>query len=109
LYVLLGVVPISAAWLWALFPAYGLVTAMIEGSERALVADLVPAHAAGTAFGWYYLVTGLLLLPASAMFGVLWEYGSPVLAFGLSAACAMAAGLVLGMGRDATWASGGNN
>jgi len=95
LYVLLGVVPISAGWLWALFPAYGLVTAMIEGSERALVADLVPEQSAGTAFGWYYLVTGLLLLPASALFGALWENGSPMMAFGLSAAFAVAASLVL--------------
>ena len=52
LYVLLGVVPIDRAWLWGLFPAYGLVTAMIEGAERALVADLIPAASAGTAFGW---------------------------------------------------------
>ncbi|MCC8363277.1 MFS transporter [Lysobacter sp. A6] len=95
LYVLLGVVPIDAAWLWVLFPAYGLVTAMIEGSERALVADLVPATSAGTAFGWYYLVTGLLLLPASAVFGALWENGAPMIAFGVSAVFAIAASLVL--------------
>ena len=99
LYVLLGVVTISPAWLWVLFPAYGLVTAMIEGSERALVADMVPAQSAGTAFGWYYLVTGLLLLPASAVFGTLWEKGSPMWAFGLSAAFAVAASLVLVTGR----------
>jgi MFS family permease len=95
LYVLLGVVRIDAGWLWVLFPAYGLVTAMIEGSERALVADLVPVERAGTAFGWYYLVTGLLLLPASAVFGALWENGAPMIAFGVSAALAVVAGLVL--------------
>jgi MFS family permease len=95
LYVLLGVVRIDAGWLWLLFPAYGLVTAMIEGSERALVADLVPAATAGTAFGWYYLVTGLLLLPASAAFGALWENGTPMIAFGMSAILAVAASFVL--------------
>jgi MFS family permease len=99
LYVLLGVIEVSVGWLWALFPAYGLVTAMIEGSERALVADLVPADNAGTGFGWYYLVTGLLLLPASAIFGTLWEHGSPMFAFGLSALFAVAAGLVLATGK----------
>ena len=87
--------PITAGVLWVAFPLYGLVTAAIEGSERALVADLVPAERAGTAFGWYYLVTGLLLLPASAVFGHLWERGSPLLAFAASAACAVAAMLVL--------------
>ena len=90
---------IAAGWLWVLFPAYGLVTAMIEGSERALVADLVPAERAGTAFGWYYLVTGLLLLPASAIFGALWENGSPMVAFGASAVLAVLAGIVLSTGK----------
>ena len=56
---------------------------------------LIPADRAGTAFGWYYLVTGLLLLPASAVFGALWENGAPMLAFGLSAVLAVCAGLVL--------------
>jgi len=95
MYVVFGVLPITAGVLWVAFPLYGLVTAAIEGSERALVADLVPAERAGTAFGWYYLVTGLLLFPASAVFGVLWEHGSPLLAFAASAACAVAAMIVL--------------
>lgn len=95
LYAVLGTTQIDAAALWLVFPLYGLVTAAIEGSERALVADLVPAGQAGTAFGWFYLVTGLLLLPASAIFGALWEYGSPLPAFGFSAACAILAILVL--------------
>ena len=91
LYVVFGLVPITANVLWIAFPLYGLVTAAIEGSERALVADLVPAARSGTAFGWYYLVTGLLLLPASVVFGMLWERGSPMIAFGASAALALAA------------------
>jgi len=99
LYVVFGLVPITANVLWIAFPLYGLVTAAIEGSERALVADLVPAAKAGTAFGWYYLVTGLLLLPASALFGWLWQRGSPMLAFGFSALCAVLALAVLVSGR----------
>ncbi|BCT93828.1 MFS transporter [Lysobacter helvus] len=95
LYIIFGVLPITAGVLWIAFPLYGLVTAAIEGSERALVADLVPAERAGTAFGWYYLVTGLLLLPASAIFGTLWQHGSPLLAFAASAGCAVAAMAVL--------------
>ena len=95
LYAVLGAARIDAAMLWIVFPLYGLVTAAIEGSERALVADMVPAEQAGTAFGWYYLVTGLLLLPASAIFGALWEQGSPLFAFGFSATCAILAIIVL--------------
>jgi hypothetical protein len=37
----------------------------------------------------------LLLLPASAIFGALWERGSPLFAFGFSATCAILAILVL--------------
>jgi MFS family permease len=58
---------------WALFAAYGLFFALTEGAERALVADFVPAARRGTAFGWYYLVVGLATLPASILFGVVWD------------------------------------
>ena len=101
LYAAMGTTRIDAALLWLVFPLYGLVTAAIEGSERALVADMVPAAQSGTAFGWYYLVTGLLLLPASAIFGSLWQGGTPLLAFGFSAACAILAILVLPRHDDA--------
>jgi len=49
------------------------------------------------AYGWYYLAIGVGALPASIMFGVLWDrYGSPV-AFAVGAGLAMvaAAGLFL--------------
>ncbi len=95
LYAVMGIARIDAPLLWIAFPLYGLVAAAIEGSERALVADMIAPGQVGTAFGWYYLVTGLLLLPASAMFGLLWEHGSPMAAFGFSAACAILAILVL--------------
>ena len=99
MYAVLGWLGFDANWLWLIFAGYGFVTAMIEGSERALVADMVPAAAAGTAFGWYYLVTGLLLLPASVVFGSLWQDVSPAAAFGLSAACAIGAILLLATNR----------
>ena len=99
MYAVLGWLGFDANWLWLIFAGYGFVTAMIEGSERALVADMVPAARAGTAFGWYYLVTGLLLLPASVVFGSLWQDVSPAAAFGLSAACAIGAILLLATNR----------
>lgn len=95
MYAALGWMGFDAGWLWLIFAGYGLATAAIEGSERALVADMVPVAQAGTAFGWYYLVTGLLLLPASVVFGSLWQDVSPASAFGLSAACATGAILLL--------------
>jgi MFS family permease len=64
----------SSQWhAWALFAVYGLFFALTEGAERALVADFVPAARRGTAFGWYYLVVGMATLPASILFGVVWD------------------------------------
>jgi MFS family permease len=84
----------STAWhAWALFAAYGLFFGLTEGAERALVADLVPAARRGAAYGWYYLSIGVGALPASLMFGLLWDqYGSHV-AFIVGATLALVAAL----------------
>lgn len=58
---------------WALFAAYGLFFALTEGAERALVADIVPPSKRGTAFGWFHLTVGLGMLPASILFGMVWD------------------------------------
>ncbi|MEO5623205.1 MAG: MFS transporter [Dokdonella sp.] len=94
-YLLMGLLP-SADWaLWVAFAGYGVVTAALEGTEKALVADLVSRERSGTAFGWYNLVSGMLLLPASLIFGWLWQTLSPFAAFAFGASCAMAAALLL--------------
>ncbi|MHB0947719.1 MAG: MFS transporter [Gemmatimonadaceae bacterium] len=82
----------STAWhAWALFAVYGLFFGLTEGTEKALVADLVPAARRGAAFGWYNLAIGLGALPASVLFGALWDrFGAPV-AFGVGAALALLA------------------
>jgi MFS family permease len=90
-----------AAWaepgwrLYLLFGVYGVFMAATEGVERALLADLAPPEQRGTAFGWLNLVMGAMLLPASLLFGALWEGVSATVAFGFSAACALAAALLL--------------
>ena len=61
----------------------------------ALVADLAPAERRGTAFGWFNLTAGVMLLPASLVFGWLWQAVSSWAAFGFSGACALAAGVLL--------------
>lgn len=80
---------------WALFAAYGVFFGLTEGSERALVSDIVPADRRGAAFGWYYLAIGLGALPASIIFGVLWDRLGSAVAFEFGAAMALAA--VVGM------------
>ncbi|MGK2934464.1 MAG: MFS transporter [Gemmatimonadaceae bacterium] len=86
----------SEAWhVWALFGAYGLFFSLTEGSERALVADMVPAADRGAAFGWFHLAVGLGALPASVLFGVLWDRYGPATAFVTGAALALAATVAL--------------
>lgn len=93
-YLLLGMNG-HALLLWPLFAFYGLFMAATEGAEKALVADLVGKERLGTAYGWFNLTAGLLLLPASIIFGWLWQALSPLAAFGFSAACALLAALLL--------------
>lgn len=81
--------------LYLLFGVYGVFMAATEGVERALLADLTPPEQRGTAFGWLNLVMGAMLLPASLLFGWLWEGMSAAVAFGFSAACALAAAALL--------------
>jgi MFS family permease len=86
----------SAAWqVWALFGVYGLYHGLVEGAERALVADLAGAGHRGAAFGWYHLGVGVGALPSSVLFGWLWMTWSPAAAFGAGAALAGSAAVLL--------------
>ncbi|MGH2901105.1 MAG: MFS transporter [Solirubrobacteraceae bacterium] len=87
---------------WLLFAAYGLYFGLTEGAQLALVADVAPHDRRGAAYGWYYLAIGVGALPASLMFGALWDrYGSAT-AFMVGAGLALMATvglLVAGQGR----------
>lgn len=77
------------------FFVYGAHFAMVEGSEKALVADLVPGVAQGTAFGWYNAVLGFGALGASLLFGFLWQSFGPATAFFTGAGLAITASALL--------------
>ncbi|HEX6834485.1 MAG TPA: MFS transporter [Rudaea sp.] len=94
-YLLFGLMPATPWLLWPMFAGYGLFLAATEGVEKALVADFVPKGQAGTAFGWYNLVVGVLLLPASTLFGWLWATFSPLGAFAFGSVCATGAAVLL--------------
>jgi len=86
----------SAPWqAWALFGVYGIFFGLTEGSERALIADLVAPERRGTAFGWYNLAIGLGALPASLIFGFVWDRAGPTAAFTMGATLALIAALGL--------------
>lgn len=97
-YLALGWLPASwVQWaIWPLFASYGLFIAATEGVEKALVSDLVPREQLGRAFGWFHLTAGLLLLPASLLFGVLWQHFGATLAFTVAAAAAFSGALLMG-------------
>jgi len=79
----------------ALFLAYGVYYGLTEPVERAWIADLVPAERRGAAFGVLNAAVGLAALPASVLFGVVWSGFGVAPAFGLGAALAVLAALVL--------------
>jgi len=92
----------NAVWhAWALFALYGLFYAMTEGTEKALVADLVPSARRGAAFGWYNLAIGLGALPASLIFGAIWDRVGPETAFIFGASLALVAAMGMTMARPA--------
>lgn len=106
--VYLGFAAASEAWqVWGLFALYGLHFALVEGAEKALVADFVPAARRGAAFGWFHGVVGVCALPASLLFGLVWQVLGPAAAFGLGAfLAAIAAAVLLGAVRSPAQAAG---
>lgn len=79
---------------WMLFPVYGLFYGFTEGVERALVVDLVSEEWRGRALGAYQAATGIALLPASIIFGFLYQRASAESAFMFGAIMAALAALI---------------
>ena len=94
-YICLGLMTHDGVLLFILFAFYGLFIAATEGVEKALVADIAPAGREGAAFGWFNLTAGVFLLPASVVFGWLYQSTSPLIAFGFSSGCALLAAVLL--------------
>jgi MFS family permease len=86
----------TAAWhAWILFAVYGIFYGMTEGTEKALVADIVPTQRRGSAFGWYNLAIGLGALPASLIFGRIWDAAGAPTAFVFGASLALIAAVLM--------------
>ena len=94
-YIAMGLPGISIYQIFALFGVYGLFKAATEGVEKALVADMAPKGLAGTAFGWFNLITGMMLFPASFIFGWIYESIAPLYAFLFSGGCALLAFILM--------------
>lgn len=82
----LGVALARTGWqVWALYALYGVYYGMAYGTAKAMVADIVPEHRRGTAYGTYNAVLGILDFPASLIAGILWQGVGPWQGFGPSA------------------------
>ncbi|MFA6373443.1 MAG: MFS transporter [Methanothrix sp.] len=90
----------SLAGLIALFALYGLVYALVDGSERALVSDLSPSSLRGSSLGLYYGAIGVAAILSSLIAGALWAWwgAEATFIFGAGAA-SLAAMALLGMKR----------
>ena len=96
----LGFAFASSAWhVWTLFLGYGIYYALAEPAEKTLVAQLAGEQHKGLAFGWYNLAIGIAALPASVIFGILYQQLGPVVAFGSGAGLALGALGLLLLGR----------
>ena len=81
--------------IWLLFAFYGLFYGLTEGVEKAMLADIAEPGERGGAFGWYNCATGIGALPASMIFGFIWQRFNPLAAFGFGAVLATIAAAAL--------------
>ncbi len=77
--------------LWLGVALYGLHLGLTQGVFAAAIAATAPAELRGSAFGAYYLVTGVLQLLAGLGAGWLWQDFGATAAFGAGALLAAAA------------------
>ena len=61
------------AWVWGGIALWGLHMAMTQGLLAAMVASTAPADLRGSAYGFFNLMSGLAMLAASALAGLLWD------------------------------------
>lgn len=76
---LLILADLALAWdghwgvVWVGIVLWGLHMAMTQGLLAAMIADTAPADLRGTAYGFFNLASGLALLIASGLAGLLWD------------------------------------
>ena len=65
-------------WVWLGVSLWGLHMGITQGLLATMVTATAPAELRGTAFGFFNLVSGVALLVASALAGLLWDhFGAP--------------------------------
>jgi len=80
-----------------LFAMYGLYSALVDGSQKAMISDIVSKDLRGTGFGIYHAVLGITLLPASLIAGLLYDKVNSSAPFYFGAAMAVGAAILMGI------------
>ena len=96
----------SAHWAVVLagVAVWGLHMGMTQGLLAVMVADTAPADLRGTGYGFFNLVSGLALLLASVLAGLLWDgFGAPATFLTGAGFSAIAMVLVLSTGTNPPW------
>ena len=83
---------------WVLFAVYGFYYGLANGTMRAYVADLAGEEKRATAYGIYHGAVGMTALPASLIFGWLWQSVGVNFAFCFGAGLALLAFLIIRFG-----------
>ena len=81
--------------LWVLFFFYGLVDGTKEGTQRALIADLVPSEKRASAYGIYFALVGVLMFFSSTIAGLVWKKFGAEIVFTYGAGLGLIASLLL--------------
>jgi MFS family permease len=78
-----------------LFVMYGFYSALTDGSQKAMISDLVSKELKGTGYGLYHAVLGITLLPASLIAGTLYDKVNSSAPFYFGSAMAITAALLM--------------
>jgi MFS family permease len=84
--------PLSAYILASIF---GIYLGIGETVQRAIIPKYVPSEMRGTAYGLYYLVTGVTFFVANVVFGFLWD--AYTLNIAVSYSLVLSVGAIIGM------------
>ena len=81
----------------ASFIMFGVYLGIVDPTSRAMVSDLSKTKK-GKSYGLYYLLVGLLSIPETVIFGLIWEFYGATPAFLYSAFVLIACALIFGFG-----------
>jgi MFS family permease len=80
---------------WMVLGLYAAHYGLVEGGQRALLAEVVPKEALGRAYGVQLAIEGIVVLPANVLFGLVYAHLGATKAFAAAGALALAGAAVL--------------